>query len=187
MANDLVSELDMETDRVAVLSNPLDVDAIRAAAECSPELERSWTGLGPHLLAIGRLSGEKGFDLLLEAFDSVRDILPRGQPAYRRCRTGGSCATRPVSRVGIGECGEFCGLCGTARRVFLRRVAVCAFVPARRHAQCPAGSGRRRSSDCGHARIVGHFRSAARSTRHMVSQRSLRTRTCRQPVAGTAS
>jgi glycosyltransferase involved in cell wall biosynthesis len=73
MAADLARELDMETDRVAVLSNPLDVDAIRAAAECSPS---DWVGPGPHLLAVGRLSKEKGFNLLLEAFRRVRDTFP---------------------------------------------------------------------------------------------------------------
>jgi glycosyltransferase involved in cell wall biosynthesis len=71
MANDLVDELGIERNRLAVLPNPIDVDAIRSAVE-----QRSWTGPGPHLLAIGRLSREKGFDLLLEALSSVRRSIP---------------------------------------------------------------------------------------------------------------
>lgn len=79
MANDLAKELAIEPDRIAVLPNPFDVDGIRAAMLRGSALERSpfqWTGAGPHLLAVGRLSREKGFDLLLQAFHSVRDSFP---------------------------------------------------------------------------------------------------------------
>jgi len=54
--------------RIHVLPNPVDSDGIRQGCKPSPK----WTDPGPHLLAIGRLSPEKGFDLLLEAFASIR-------------------------------------------------------------------------------------------------------------------
>ena len=73
MAEELVIELRVAQERLAVLSNPVDVEAIRATAEDSPSL---WTGPGPHLLAVGRLSQEKGFDLLLQAFSAVRMRFP---------------------------------------------------------------------------------------------------------------
>jgi glycosyltransferase involved in cell wall biosynthesis len=73
MANDLARELALDADRIVVLPNPLDVDAIRAAVQHCPD---KWTGAGPHLLAVGRLSREKGFDLLFEAFPSVRKSFP---------------------------------------------------------------------------------------------------------------
>lgn len=73
MADDLARELAMDHDRLVVLPNPLDVDAIRAAVEHSPG---KWSGPGPHLLAVGRLSKEKGSDLLLESFQHVRMSFP---------------------------------------------------------------------------------------------------------------
>jgi glycosyltransferase involved in cell wall biosynthesis len=73
MAKDLVAELAIEENRLTVLPNPLDVDAICSAIDKSPD---TWTGRGSHLLAVGRLSREKGFDLLLRALAIVREQFP---------------------------------------------------------------------------------------------------------------
>ena len=68
MAKDLARELEIAEARLAVLPNPVDVDGIRNATG-----EDLWSGPGPHLLAVGRLSQEKGFDLLLEALVTVQE------------------------------------------------------------------------------------------------------------------
>jgi glycosyltransferase involved in cell wall biosynthesis len=73
MASDLAAELSLDSERITVLPNPLDIDRIKAASD-APSL---WTGPGPHLLAVGRLSREKGFDLLLLALAYVRRHLPK--------------------------------------------------------------------------------------------------------------
>jgi glycosyltransferase involved in cell wall biosynthesis len=74
MAKDLAGELGIPEERLAVLPNPVDVDEIRDAIEENPDL---WTDPGPHLLAVGRLSWEKGFDLLLRAMVTVREQFPQ--------------------------------------------------------------------------------------------------------------
>jgi glycosyltransferase involved in cell wall biosynthesis len=73
MANDLAGEFGIAQTQLAVLPNPVDVNAIRNAVGNSPNL---WTGPGPHLLAVGRLAPVKGFDLLLQALAIVRLQFP---------------------------------------------------------------------------------------------------------------
>jgi glycosyltransferase involved in cell wall biosynthesis len=77
MAEDLACELGLEQNRIAVLPNPVDVDVIRGSSGQNPASQTVVSlGCGPHLLAMGRLSAEKGFDLLLRAFASVRREFP---------------------------------------------------------------------------------------------------------------
>jgi glycosyltransferase involved in cell wall biosynthesis len=71
MADDLVAELGIAAERLAVLPNPVDFEGLHSITEPAP-----WPGLGPHLLAIGRLAAEKGFDLLLSAVALVRRDFP---------------------------------------------------------------------------------------------------------------
>jgi glycosyltransferase involved in cell wall biosynthesis len=74
MAVDLAQELGVPENRLAVLPNPVDVDEIRSYLSLNPALQ---TNSGPHLLAVGRLSPEKGYDLLLRALESVRREFPQ--------------------------------------------------------------------------------------------------------------
>ncbi len=75
MADDIVRELRIEQSQLAVLPNPVDVEEIRTSVSLTPALQTA-SSPGPHLLAMGRLSPEKGFDLLLRAFSSIRREFP---------------------------------------------------------------------------------------------------------------
>lgn len=72
MAKDLAQTAGIAEDQITVLPNPVDFLGIRAAARAP----RAQQGVGPHLLAVGRLSREKGFDLLIEALVAVRERFP---------------------------------------------------------------------------------------------------------------
>jgi glycosyltransferase involved in cell wall biosynthesis len=73
MAEDLAREMGVRKRRLVVLPNPVDIEGVRNSVGLNPaECSRS----GAHLLAVGRLSREKGFDLLLRAFASVRTEFP---------------------------------------------------------------------------------------------------------------
>jgi glycosyltransferase involved in cell wall biosynthesis len=77
MADDITNELRIEQSRLTVLPNPVDVEEIRSSVGPKPAPQTvSCTDTSSRLLAMGRFSPEKGFDLLLRAFASIRPEFP---------------------------------------------------------------------------------------------------------------
>ncbi len=74
MAADLAGRFGIPDERLPMLANPVDVQGIRA--RLSADEGKEWSLSGPRLLAVGRLSREKGFDLLLQAISRVRESIP---------------------------------------------------------------------------------------------------------------
>ncbi|MBI3770065.1 MAG: glycosyltransferase [Deltaproteobacteria bacterium] len=72
---EMEARLAVAPGRVVRVYNPVDTARIDTAARVAPPLHDSGR---PHVVAAGRLDHQKGFDLLLEAFQGVVRILGRG-------------------------------------------------------------------------------------------------------------
>lgn len=70
MRDDLVNGFGFPADRVVVIRNPLDIERIQGLAQLKAASDgeiRRPDSVSIELVAVGRLSGEKGFDLLIDA------------------------------------------------------------------------------------------------------------------------
>jgi glycosyltransferase involved in cell wall biosynthesis len=105
MADDLFTSIDLPPGHAAVLPNPLDVEAILAARQHPVR----WQGLGPHLLAVGRLAPEKGFDLLLEAFARVRERFAAADLVIAGSGPEQAALQAQCSRLGLEQAVHFAG------------------------------------------------------------------------------
>ena len=73
MKNKLIRHFDLESTKVIRIYNPVDIDSIALLAGSEPN---PFPDLGPKLVAVGRFSHEKGFDLLLRSTALVRQVIP---------------------------------------------------------------------------------------------------------------
>src|SRR6266567_2654534 len=94
------------TARIHVLRNPVDVQSIRRTVA---RPSRHWVGGGPHLLAAGRLSPEKGFDLLLDAFAAVRMLFPNADLAILGDGIQQKALKSRCATLGLGSSVRFAG------------------------------------------------------------------------------
>jgi glycosyltransferase involved in cell wall biosynthesis len=75
MVEDLVLHFGLPREKMVRIYNPVDKKRINELAEVEGN-PFSGPGPGPHLVAIGRLSRQKGFDVLLDAMPAVLEKLP---------------------------------------------------------------------------------------------------------------
>jgi glycosyltransferase involved in cell wall biosynthesis len=78
MADDLAESFGVTRVRMRTLYNPVDVEAVRERAR-SGDNPFAAHDPGPHVVAIGRLEAQKGFDLLIDAFPDLRTLRPDAQ------------------------------------------------------------------------------------------------------------
>ncbi len=113
MADDLAREVRIKKDRIVVLPNPIDIDEISAANKQPAHLTVSrtslWSNPGPHLLAVGRLAPEKGFDLLLQALALVRQRFPHADLAIAGSGPEESALRAQSIALGLGSAIHFAG------------------------------------------------------------------------------
>lgn len=67
MKAELMADFGIRPSLIHVLPNPVDVDSIRGAAASIPPAP----GKGPHFVAVGRLTAQKGFDRLIDMFAQI--------------------------------------------------------------------------------------------------------------------
>jgi glycosyltransferase involved in cell wall biosynthesis len=75
MARDLQERFRVPPEKIARIYNPVDFERLRALSEAASDPYVPF-GAGPHLVASGRLTGMKGFDLLLEAMALIGSEFP---------------------------------------------------------------------------------------------------------------
>ncbi len=73
MKQEMLREFGLAPEKLARIYNPVDIDLV---ARLAREGENPFPNAGPHLLAVGRLSKEKGLDLLLSAMPLIRAAIP---------------------------------------------------------------------------------------------------------------
>jgi glycosyltransferase involved in cell wall biosynthesis len=73
MRETLICQFGLTPTKVVRIYNPVDIDSITALAESEPN---PLPDAGPNLVAVGRFSHEKGFDLLLRCTPLIRQALP---------------------------------------------------------------------------------------------------------------
>lgn len=87
--HELHAQLGVSRERLARIANPVEVDALapsireQTTSPFGPQLEsqislNGWSR-GPHLLGVGRLGAEKGFDRLIQAFPELKRSHPHAE------------------------------------------------------------------------------------------------------------
>jgi glycosyltransferase involved in cell wall biosynthesis len=99
MADDLVNSFGIPRSAIRYIPNPVDLAELRAeAAGPSP-----FRGAGPHLLGVGRLAPQKGFDRMIEAFEKFGRERPGAQLWVLGEGSEREALEEHARRLGIGD------------------------------------------------------------------------------------
>lgn len=112
MKDDLVSNFGIPRDKIQFIPNPLDIDYIDEAMKQSPNL--SLPERVTNLVACGRLTYQKGFDLLIDSFSQLENreqfhltIIGSGNPKDQQNQE--YLLKSKVNEYGLSDCITFSG------------------------------------------------------------------------------
>lgn len=108
VARDLTSAFGVDPSRVRVLPNPVDVDAVRAAAADSIDEEHAARWTRPVIVAAGRLADAKNYPLLIDALALVRARVPATLFVLGEGERGEALRQLAAAR-GLGDAITWCG------------------------------------------------------------------------------
>ncbi len=108
VADDLVRAFGVSRDRIRVVHNPVDVDAIAVASSepLAPEHERRWSR--PAIVAAGRLADAKNYPLLLDALAILRRTI-QARLFILGHGDGEAALREQIARLGLGDAVVLCG------------------------------------------------------------------------------
>jgi glycosyltransferase involved in cell wall biosynthesis len=73
MVDDMAEQMGVSRNKLVRIYNPVDTEMVRRLAKAG---ETPYRGAGPHIVAVGRLQHQKGYDVLLSAFPAVLHAIP---------------------------------------------------------------------------------------------------------------
>jgi glycosyltransferase involved in cell wall biosynthesis len=76
MVSDLVENFGIPLEKLVRIYNPVDAEKVRKLAQIG---RNPFNGVGPHLVAAGRICRQKGFDVLIDAMPTVLRRFPQAQ------------------------------------------------------------------------------------------------------------
>ncbi|MEO8678933.1 MAG: glycosyltransferase [Vicinamibacterales bacterium] len=108
VASDLAERFGVNSRKVRVLSNPVDLERVRAAAAAplDPQFEDAWQR--PVIVAAGRLADAKNYPLLIDAIASLRARIPARLFILGTGELEGELRAQ-IARLGLDEVVTLCG------------------------------------------------------------------------------
>ena len=131
MSDELRRVLGVDPGRLLVLPNPVDISGLRASIAQNDTARQL---PGPRLLTIGRLSPEKGLNLLLQAFARIKSKFPSAVLQVAGTGLCESALKAQGSELGIADSVQFVGHVASPAHLFGGSAA---FVLASRHEGLP--------------------------------------------------
>lgn len=72
MKNDIIESFKIDEKKIRYIYNPIDIEKIRESMEC----ENPYDENAVNILSVGRLTSQKGFDILIDALKTVAKKIP---------------------------------------------------------------------------------------------------------------